>query len=341
VRRHLSALLLVAAVFTAAISALASPAQAAGPSGPGSFGIQLVDVPAAVAGNPRALQYIIDHMHPGATIRQRIRIANFSPHAGRITIYPDAATITDGAFIGDAGETRSELTTWITTSRQTVSLAPHASATITMTLHVPRAASSGNRYGLIWAQETSLSRFSSGIAIREINRVGVRIYLSVGPGGAPPSNFAITSLIASRSAQGLPVVRARVRNTGGLALDISGNLKLSDGPGGLTAGPYNVESDVTLAPGQSWPVTILLSKQLPDGPWRAVINLVSGLTKRHAVATIQFPGSSRFAVSSYIIGAAGLLALFLVLIAALLIRRNRRSPATRGRRRGGVRLLNG
>ena len=110
-RRFLSALMLVAAVLAAATSALASPAQAAASPGPGSFGIRLVDVPSAEADNPRALRYIIDHLGPGTTIHRRILVENLGPRAARIIVYPDAATISGGSFIGDAGETRSDLTT--------------------------------------------------------------------------------------------------------------------------------------------------------------------------------------------------------------------------------------
>jgi hypothetical protein len=311
-------------------TALARTAQAAGGPGPGSFGIRLVDVPAAEADNPRALRYVIDHLSPGTTIHRRVLVANLSHAAARITVYPDAATIGGGSFIGDPGETRSDLTTWITTSRHMVSLAPHASTTVTVTIHVPRDASNGERYGVIWAQETSRVRYRSGLSITEINRVGVRIYLSVGPGGAPPSNFVIASLTGTRSAHGLPAVRADVHNTGGRALDISGYLKLSDGPGGLTAGPYKVADDITLAPGQAEPVTVVLSKRLPNGPWRALIDLKSGLTERHAEATIQFPGFSAkaaAAISGSVVMGAILLAILAIFaaITTQLIRRHRRT----------------
>jgi hypothetical protein len=325
VRRFLSALMLVAAVLAAATGALARPAQAAAHPGPGSFGIRLVDVPSAEADNPRALRYIIDHLRPGTTIHRRILVENLGPRAARIAVYPDAATISGGSFIGDAGETRSDLTTWITTNRVTVALGPHANTMVTVTIRVPRDASSGERYGVIWAQETSRLQYRSGLAITEINRVGVRIYLSVGPGGAPPSNFVVTSLTATRSAHGQPVVIAHVHNTGGRALDISGDLKLSGGPGGLTAGPYRINDDITIAPGQSEPMEVALSKRLPNGPWLAQIDLVSGLTERQAEATIQFPGyGARTAISGYLIAGGILLIILAMIAAAWLVRRNRR-----------------
>jgi len=318
-------LVVVAAVLAAATSALTRPALAAAGPGPASFGIRLVDVPSDEAGNPRALRYIIDHLHPGITIHRRVLVENLGPAAARITVYPDAATISGGSFTGDAGETRSDLTTWITTNEHTVALGPHANTMVTVTIRVPRDASSGERYGVIWAQETSRLRYRSGLAITEINRVGIRIYLSVGPGGAPPSNFVVTSLTATRSAHGQPVVITHIHNTGGRALDIGGYLKLSGGPGGLTAGPYKINDNITIAPGQSEPIETVLSQRLPNGPWLAQVDLVSGLTERRAEAAVQFPGyGARTAISGYLIKGGILLFILAMIAAAWLVRRNRR-----------------
>ena len=164
-RRLLGAFMLAAAVLTVAAAALttalAGSAQAVSkPPAPGVFGIRLVDVPVDAANNPRAYRYIIDHLNPGITIHRRVQIANLTPSAARITLYPDAATIRGGSFTGDVGQTRSYLTTWITLSRHSVSLAPHARAMVTVTIQVPRTASPGNLYGVIWAQETGLGKTS-------------------------------------------------------------------------------------------------------------------------------------------------------------------------------------
>jgi hypothetical protein len=84
-------------------------------------------------------------------------------------------------------------------------------------------------------------------------------------------------------------VTAQVHNTGGRALDMTGSLKLSAGPGGLSAGPFPARLGTTLAPGQTEPVTVLLDKSVPNGPWTARIDLQSGLLKRAAEGTILFP----------------------------------------------------
>jgi hypothetical protein len=325
--RLLGSLMLVTAVVAAVLaSPLAGSAQAASGPGPAKFGIRLVDVPVDEATNPRAYRYIIDHLHPGTTIRRRVQIANLGPAAARITVYPDAAVIRGGYFIGDVGETPSELTTWITTSRPGVTLGPNARAMVTVTIKVPRTASPGNLYGVIWAQETSLGKTGNGINLIEVNRVGIRIYLSIGPGGPPPVNFDVTSITGTRSAHGQMVVQAQVHNTGGQAVDVTGYLKLTGGPGGLSAGPYQ-EPGVTLAPGQSAPIRVFLDKQLPDGPWLALIDLTSGITKRSAEATIDFsPAGS--ANRGYLIGAAILVLVLLAGSATWLTRRKIRSRRT-------------
>ena len=332
VRRFLGAFMLAAAVLTVAAAALtpalAGSAQAVSKPLPGIFGIRLADIPVAEADNPRAYRYIIDHLNPGTTIHRRVQVANLTTSAARVTLYPDAAIIRAGSFVGDAGQTRSYLTTWITLSRHSVSLAPHTRAMVTVTIQVPPTASPGNLYGVIWAQETNLGKTSKGVNVIETNRVGIRIYLNVGPGGSPPVNFDITSLRGTRSPRGQFLVVAQVQNTGGQAIDATGTLKLTNGPGGLSAGPYK-EQAVTLAPGQSQSITVFLNKEMPHGSWLATIDETSGITQRSAQATINFypaPPDRRYLILAGIL----LLVLLLIGLAVWLIRRNRRSSPGSG-----------
>ena len=211
-----------------------------------------------------------------------------------------------------------------------MSLAPHARAMVTVTIRVPRTASTGNLYGVIWAQETSLGKTSKGVNVIETNRVGIRIYLNVGPGGPSPVNFDITSIRGTRSPKGQFAVVAQVNNTGGQAIDASGTLKLTNGPGGLSGGPYK-EQAVTLAPGQSQPITVVMPKEMPHGTWLATINETSGITQVTAQATIDFYSPPR-PIAFYLILAIVLIVLLLLAagLAVWLIRRNRRSSPGSG-----------
>ena len=168
----------------------------------------------------------------------------------------------------------------------------------------------------------------------QVNRVGIRIYLSVGPGGEPASDFAVSSLTAKRDPDGTPIVTAQVRNTGGRALDLAGELRLAEGPGGLSGGPFPAELGTTLGVGNAAPVTILLDKQLPNGPWQANLVLKSGLLERSATAEITFPDAGRKGKAVPLRSGdrsgpglllAGLAALLLLALLAFLLRRRRRA----------------
>jgi hypothetical protein len=153
----------------------------------------------------------------------------------------------------------------------------------------PRDATAGERYAVVFAALPP-QREAGGIAV--ISRAGIRVYLDVGAGGAPKIDFSIDTLTARRDTTGRPVVEAQVHNTGGRALDMSGFLKLDHGPGGLSAGPFPAKLGTTLAPGQTEPVTVVLDKALPNGPWHARIELQSDLVKRAAEGTITFPAAA-------------------------------------------------
>jgi hypothetical protein len=274
------------------LSPVASAATSSGPSAaaapPGSFGVRLVDVPVSEKGNPRALRYIIDDLPTGAVIHRRIRVVNNEARTARFTVYPDAAFIAGGQFVGYAGAARNELTRWTTVQQPTVTLAAGASVMDMITIRVPLGATRGEHYGVIWVQQTAkVSGHGPQSGVTEVSRVGVRLYLAVGSGGFPPTSFDITSVTGHLTDAGRPVILAHVNNTGARAIDLNGTARLTDGPGGTSSGPFSAQRTVTLAPGQSWNVTFPVPKSLPDGSWQVRVNLVSGFTKATATTAIQ------------------------------------------------------
>lgn len=330
----LTALARIAGATTLAIGAPAGNAQAADERPPG-IGIRLVDVPVATADNPRARSYIIDHVAPGTVIERRVEVSNGTTDTAQVSMYPGAAQIRDGAFAGADGRTQNELSNWVTVSPGEPVVDPQEETMVNVTITVPEDASRGERYGVIWA-ETRNAPEDGGVT--QVTRVGIRIYLSVGPGGAPPSDFAIASLTAARDSNGRPLLHAMVRNTGERALDMSAKVKLSDGPGGLSAGPFTSASATTLGIGQTAPVTVKLAKQLPDGPWLARIAVTSGLDQRTAQARVSFPTktgeSNPVPVPAEAEGTpwwvwviAALVLLILLLVALVVVHHQRRSKS--------------
>jgi hypothetical protein len=247
----------------------------------------LLDAPVSEANDPRARLYIIDHVAPGAIITRRVEVSNNTSSALTVALYAAAATIGSGSFIGDAGHTPNDLSSWTSVSPAAPEIPAGGTVTATVTIAVPASAAAGEQYAVVWVEVRTSA--ATGGAVTEVNRVGVRLYVYVGAGAPPVDNFTIGSLTAERSAHGHPVVVAAVYNTGGRALDMSGTLQLSAGPGGLSAGPFPAALGVTLAIGATESVTIVLNEVVPLGPWLARITLRSGLTERSAQATITFP----------------------------------------------------
>ena len=312
-------------VSTAAQVAIA-PVAGARAALAGGIGVQLLEVPLAAAADPRARIYIIDHLHPGTVIHRRIEVSNTTSSSVHVVMYAAAATISQGAFVGDAAHTPNELSSWTSVVPNTSNVPSGAHAIATVTIAVPHNAPPGEQYGVVWAETRSAPPAGGGIT--QVSRVGIRLYLSIGPGGAPASNFTIDSLTGKRSPDGQPEVVASVHNTGGRALDMSGTLRLSAGPGGLNAGPFAANLGTTLAIGATEPITIMLDKQIPDGPWHALVTLRSGLVQRSARATINFPaiGASSSPYLTYLVIAGLAILLLLGILMALHVRRRHKQP---------------
>jgi len=289
VRVTLTALMLLTAIAVPSAAVAASSGQATAPSSltsPGGIGIRLVNTPTDAL-DLLARSYIVDQVAPGSTLHRRLEIRNSTRSMAHVTVYAAAADLRHGVFSFAAGHSRNELSSWTTVSRSNVRLPAGAGIYETVTIDVPKAASSGERYAVIWAEMSASAPTGGGVTL--VNRIGVRMYVSTGPGGAPRANFAIGTPAARRSAHGNPSVVTKIRNNGKRTLELGGTLTLTNGPGGLRAGPYRINLGVAIAPNHSAPAIVVLDKRLPRGPWRVHIRLSSGFVQHSAAATITFP----------------------------------------------------
>lgn len=254
---------------------------------PAGFGIQLLSTAAETLANPLARTYIAEGLAPGTRLSRRVEISNTTSSTAVVAVYPAAASFDHGIFAFAPGRSQNEISRWTAVSDSVLRVQPHGTALDTVTITVPEQASAGEQYAVVWAQMSAPAQGRGGVTL--VNRVGVRMYVSIGHGGLPVASFAVGSLSGQRSSTGRPVVLARIRNSGQRTLAISGELTLSDGPGGLRAGPYPVKLRAVLAPGDSEPLTVSLDKVLPAGPWHAEIRLSSGPLRETNEATIRFP----------------------------------------------------
>jgi hypothetical protein len=320
---------------------VAAPANASARTpAAGSIGLRLLDVPVTAANDPRSQIYIVDHLAPGTIIHRRIEVSNTTGSTVHIVLYAASATIEHGSFLGAAGHTPNDLSTWTSVYPGSTDIVADGRATALVTISVPSGATTGEQYGVVWAEIRSGPTPGGGVI--QVSRVGIRLYVSVGPGGVPAADFTIDSLTAVRSGNGRPTVLATVHNTGDLALDMSGTLQLLSGPGGLSAGPFPAILGTTLAIGETEAVTFVLDKQIPAGPWDARITLRSGLLERSARATITFPDIGASPPVNATSSRAGLLYpvlagfMALLLIAIMLRRPRHHGHVGRGRRRASA-----
>lgn len=295
---------------------------------PSGLGIRLLEIPTVLKDDPRALTYIVDRVAPGTEINRRVRVENNTGSPQTVRVYPGAAQIKDGSFTGDGADSQSDLTRWAAVDRQELQLAPGEPADVLATIKVPADAPEGERYGVFWAEIRSASSAGS---VATVNRVGIRIYLSVGPGGGKAADYTVTSIAAARDADGNPQINALVTNSGGRALDVNGGLSLTGGPGGLSAGPFELQKQTTLAPGEAREISFPVPREIPNGPWNARITLKSGLLERQAEGQVTFPDAPSVAVPAqetafpwWMVAAAGLLVLLLAGLARYLLDRRRK-----------------
>ncbi|WP_320065681.1 hypothetical protein [Micromonospora sp. RTGN7] len=285
------------------------------------LGIQLLDIPVARVEDPRARAYIVDHLKPGTTIHRRVEVRNTSAERQRVALYAGAAAVEGNAFTVSDGRTGNELTGWVTLESTSVDLPPGGSEPVEVTIAVPKSASKGERYGAVWAQITSRPKDAGNIS--QIHRVGIRMYLDIGPGGEPPTDFRIDALAAERGTGPWPMVTARVTNTGGRALDMGGTLSLANESGAVRAGPFTVTKGVTILPGENGQVGVELNQTLPAGRWDVRLTLVSGTVEHTAEGRITLPVAAdvvpvKSAMSRWIALSLGAGTALLALVTAIL-----------------------
>ena len=251
------------------------------------LGIRLLEAPTARADDPRAKSYIVDFVPPGTSFTRSFEISNGTSRAMDVDLYDGAAQLKGGAFVPEDRGVENRLTPWMSVAPAEARLAPGARKRAQLNVAVPANAPGGEYYGVVWAEVPGVAPPGGGAAVA--NRVGIRVYLGVGAGGEPPTSFKLESFAPSLSPEGRPRVDIRTCNDGGRAIDLTGELSLSNGPGGVSAGPFRAQKTLTLGPGQCDRVTIQLDPELPKGPWRASVKLRSGEDEREAEATITFP----------------------------------------------------
>ena len=235
--------------------------------------------------DPRARIYIVDHLAPGTVIHRRVEVSNTTDSIDARRPVPRGRHHREGSFLGAAGHTPNDVSAWTSVDPGASDIPAGGRVTATVTITVPDDAPPGSSTascGPRCARRPSPAAASPGQPRR---------HPPLPLGGARRGarrRLHDRLATAERSPDGQPIVLATVHNTGGRALDMSGTLRLSAGPGGLSAGPFPASLGTTLPIGATAPVTIVWTA-VPAGPWDARIALRKGLLDAAARATVAFP----------------------------------------------------
>ena len=333
IRRFVAALALSAL----AVPALAQTTTTAPPTAndPG-IGIRLTEAPQNRADDPRARRYIVDHVNAGTSLSRGIEVSNGTDRDVTVVLYAAAATLNNGEFIPASGRTQNELSGWMKIEPDSLSIPRGGRAAARVSIAVPADATPGERYAVALVE---LPPAPGAGLVGLASRVGVRVYLSVGPGSEPSTDFELETFEPINE-DGKPGVSIHSCNTGGRALDLGGSITLKNGPAGISAGPFDSTQPATIAPGVCDDLKILLDPALPRGPWDATAKLRSGTREKSSEARITFPEPGQKAVpvkardsaktsdAPLVAGGAVVLFLAAAVAAYLAWRRRRRAPQT-------------
>ncbi len=279
-RRTALALMLLALT----IAPPSGPASGHGPAA-GPIGITLRPEP---AGSPpstdaRERGSVIAFVAPGSSLTRTVTVVNSGPDRERIDLYPAGASIRTDTFTPSATRSGNDLSSWTNVYPSTVDVPAHGSRAVKVTVSPPGGTRSGERFAMVWAQPRD-----GDVA----DRVGLRMYVAIGRGTAPASDFSIETVAVGTDDAGRPVISANVTNTGGRAVDITGVTTLTTGPDGQSRAPIAIARTITLARGGRGQVTAVLDPPPPSGRWLVNVTLSSGTVNRQRAATVTVPSAS-------------------------------------------------
>lgn len=218
--------------------------------------------------------WIRARLKPGAASSTTAVVVNLSDTSQRVRIgAADGITTPDGTFtLASEEAAATDVGAWLRPEVTTLTLPPHSERAIAVGIRVPADAAPGDHAGglVVRSLQPTATTDSGGVAIDVVERVGLRVYLTVP--GRRDGTVAVEDLQVGtggggplRSTLGLPThVEARftARHTGNVAHDdVAAHVDLLQGDRVLATTPVGLG---TLLPSSERQVVA----QLPISSWR-------------------------------------------------------------------------
>jgi hypothetical protein len=219
--------------------------------------------------------YFILKSRPGAVLREKVRIVNTGGTTGTAFLYAVDATTgnTSGAVYRSRRSPRNDVGAWLSLARSTVTLAPHTSIVVPLTVTVPAGARPGDHLGGIVAENSALQQ-SSGhgalqIRIRHLTIAAFEVEL---PGHL--AERVLPTSVRAGGEHGWQYVYVHFKNLSSVLMKPHGSLLIKDARGKRVAfRSFNLDTFVPTT-GINYPV--LLPKQaLVPGRYIATVRIAS------------------------------------------------------------------
>ena len=184
-RRLIAAVVAALSAFAGMAAAAPSPSPGAG-SGAAPGGVSVVPVPSSPHMSGKGQRLDFGQLRPGQTARDEVLVRNIGDAAASVYLYAaDATTALGGGLaFGLRTDPRTTVGRWMTLSRSQLSVPPHGTVTVALTVTLPTSLQGGEYAGGVVAEQ--LSPPPSGGGVAQVYRFAMPVYLTV-PGGVPGS----------------------------------------------------------------------------------------------------------------------------------------------------------
>jgi hypothetical protein len=256
---------------------------------------------------------------PGGQLLDHIAVVNYASTRQRLTVYAvDATNAADGTVaFADAGTPRTGAAAWFTVhlsgSTDAITLGPHATRILPISMIVPKNASPGDHLAGIVASLTSRARSGKGEKVNLEQRVALRAYIRIsGPvlPGLRIENLRIN--YHNAVTLGSATVSFAVHNTGNVSLGGTVQVQMG-GVVGPTASAKGTEIPLLL-PGGTFAEKIQL-----HGVWPVFYDQASVKIHPLAQAGAVDPVLPNFSSSSHVVTIPWLVIGLVVLVVALVL----------------------
>jgi hypothetical protein len=169
--------------------------------------------------NPRSESIFVYELKPGDKFDDAVKVINNTDSVKTLLVYAvDSQASSGGAFAcAQKVDTPVSVGSWITLSKDRVSLQPDSSEDVPFTVNVPATASAGESNGCIVVQDAQQTPVQQGNGITLSFRTALRVAITVP--GEITKGLSFTNLVVNKLDNDMLRLSVGLRNTGNVSLD--------------------------------------------------------------------------------------------------------------------------